>query len=65
MRPMSVQPVASTPLGSSIEALGDGLYRVCDSAKHCENVRGLWSAGELVREMEVHRRLPGKQLRAG
>ena len=65
MRLMSIHPVASTPLGSSIEALGDGLYRVCDAAKHCKNVRGLWSAGELVREMEVRRRDPGKQLKAG
>lgn len=65
MRSMSVQPVVSTPLGSSIEALGDGLYRVCDAEKHCRNVSGLWPAGELVREMEVHRRRPGKRLQAG
>ena len=65
MRPMSVQSVVSTPLGSSIEALGDGLYRVCDAERHCKNVRGLWPAGELVREMEVHRRRPGQRLQAG
>lgn len=55
---MPVQSVASTPLGSSIDALGGGLYRVCDAAHHCTDVRGLWSAGELVREMEVHRTRP-------
>ena len=51
--------VVSTPMGSSIEALGQGRYRVCDSARHCRDVEGLWSAGELVREMEVHHRTPG------
>jgi len=51
--------VIYTPMGSSIEALGQGRYRVCDSARHCMDVEGLWSAGELVREMEVHHRTPG------
>ena len=45
-------------MGSSIEALGDGRYRVCDASHHCAEVRGLWSAGEFVREMEVHHRFP-------
>ncbi len=45
-------------MGSSIQSLGDGRYRVCDGAHHCADVDGLWSAGELVREMEVHHCLP-------
>lgn len=58
MRRMFVRSVVSTPMGSSIEALGDGRYRVCDASHHCAEVRGLWSAGEFVREMEVHHRFP-------
>ena len=63
MRRMSVQSVVSTPMGSSIEALGDGRYRVCDASHHCAEVRGLWSAGECVREMEVYHRFPDQEPR--
>ena len=45
-------------MGSSIEALGHGRYRVCDGASHCTDVEGLWAAGEMVREMEVRHRAP-------
>ena len=41
-------------MGSSIEALGEGRYRVCDPSRRCAEVEGLWIAGEVVREMEVH-----------
>lgn len=60
---MKRQSVVSTPLGSSIEALGDGLYRVCDAKNHCAEVSGLWSAGELVREVEVFHRWPNARSR--
>lgn len=51
---MAVRSVLSTPMGSSIEALGEGRYRVCDASRRCAEVEGLWIAGEVVREMEVH-----------
>ena len=60
---MKRRSVVSTPLGSSIEALGDGLYRVCDAENHCAEVNGLWSAGELVREVEVFTRWPDARSR--
>ena len=50
---MAIQKCISTPMGSSIEALGGGHYRVCDSRSRCAEVEGLWTAGELVREMEL------------
>ena len=51
--------ICRTSRGSTIDAVGNGRYRVCDSAHQCRDVDGLWSAGELVREMEVHHRTPG------
>ena len=50
---MAIQQFISTPMGSSIEALGGGHYRVCDCRSRCAEVEGLWTAGELVREMEL------------
>lgn len=48
--------VARTPMGSLIERVEPGVYRVCDSARHCRLVNGLWAAREVVRELEVHHR---------
>jgi len=48
-----IQEFIATPMGSSIEALGGGHYRVCDCRSRCAEVEGLWTAGELVREMEL------------
>ena len=50
---MAIREFIATPMGSSIEALGGGHYRVCDSRSRCAEVEGLWTAGELVREMEL------------
>ena len=58
MRLVQARSVISTPMGSSIEALGHGRYRVCDVASHCTDVEGLWAAGEMVREMGVRHRAP-------
>ena len=45
--------VASTPRGSTIEAIGDNLYRVCDESHHCRTVPGLWEAQELIHQAEL------------
>jgi len=48
--------VACTPRGSSIERLRPGRNRVCDTDHHCREVEDVWSAFELVRELELHQR---------
>jgi hypothetical protein len=45
--------VARTPRGSSIERLRPGRYRVCDTDHHCREVEDVWTAFELVRELEL------------
>ena len=45
--------VACTPRGSSIERLQAGRYRVCDNDHHCREVEDVWTAFELVRELEL------------
>ena len=50
---MSAFAVACTPRGSSIERLQPGRYRVCDTDHHCREVEDVWTAFELVRELEV------------
>jgi hypothetical protein len=54
----ATQLVASTPRGSTIEALGQELYRVCDHSRHCRQVNGLWQAQELVHQAELLHRHP-------
>lgn len=49
----SDQLVAATPRGSTIEALGHNLYRVCDNSQHCRQVPGLWQAQELAHQVEL------------
>ncbi|MFN9636365.1 MAG: hypothetical protein ACK55D_06610 [Synechococcaceae cyanobacterium] len=56
-------PTASpivTPAGSTIEAEGQGGYRVCDAAHHCTHVATLWQAQQLVQWAEVHHRSPAE-----
>ena len=48
--------VACTPRGSSIERLRPGRYRVCDTGHHCREVEDVWTAFELVRELELDQR---------
>lgn len=45
--------VAATPRGSSIERLDSGRYRVCDVDHRCREVEDVWTAFELVRELEL------------
>jgi len=54
----SPQLVASTPQGSTIEAVGGNLYRVCDGSHHCRTVPGLWQAQELAHQAELMHRHP-------
>ena len=54
----SPQLVASTPRGSTIEAVGGDLYRVCDGSHHCRTVPGLWQAQELAHQAELRHRHP-------
>jgi hypothetical protein len=57
--PMSdPQLVVATPLGSTIEALGGDLYRICDHSHHCRQVPGLWAAQELLHQAELLHRHP-------
>jgi hypothetical protein len=39
--------------GSTIEAVGGDLYRVCDGSHHCRTVPGLWQAQELAHQAEL------------
>ncbi len=48
--------VACTPRGSSIEWLRPGRYRVCDTDHRCREVEDVWTARELVRELELDQR---------
>ena len=48
--------LTTTPRGSTIEALGQNRYRVCDRGHHCRLVDGLWRAQELVHQAELRHR---------
>lgn len=54
--------VASTPRGSTIEAMGTGTYRVCDISQHCREVDGLWQAQQLLQKAERLHRHPDELL---
>ena len=53
---MSSQLLVSTPRGSTIEVIGHHRYWVCDATRSCREVKGLWTALQLVRRSEVFRR---------
>ena len=44
--------VVQTPMGSTIDAIRDGGYWVCDRDRNCREVAGLWEANEYLRERE-------------
>lgn len=46
----------TTPGGSTIEAVAEGGYRVCDAGRHCLTATTLWEAQQLVQWAEVHHR---------
>lgn len=54
----SLDLIAQTPRGSTIEAVAENTYRVCDYSHHCRQVTGLWQAQELVHLAEQLHRHP-------
>ena len=44
-----VSRICATSRGSTIDAAGEGRYRVCDRQAHCAEVQGLWQAYETLR----------------
>ena len=40
-------------MGSTIDAIRDGGYWVCDRNQNCREVKGLWEAEEYLREREL------------
>ena len=46
------QRIAETPAGSTIDALENGHYWMCDRNHVCKEVIGLWEAEEFIREQE-------------
>ena len=48
--------ICATSKGSTIDAIGQGRYRVCTRDSICSDVEGLWNAYETLR-VEEQRRL--------
>lgn len=46
------QRVVETPMGSTIDAIADGGFWVCDRDHNCREVRVLWEADALLRQHE-------------
>ena len=44
--------ICATSKGSTIDAVGNGKYRVCDKQFTCSEVDGLWKAYEVLRTQE-------------
>ena len=44
--------ICRTSRGSTIDAVGNGRYRVCDRNLKCAEVEGLWQAYEAVKDQE-------------
>ncbi|MEC7248377.1 hypothetical protein SynA1825c_01607 [Synechococcus sp. A18-25c] len=47
-----VSRVCQTSKGSTIDAIGQGQYRVCNERCGCTVKTGLWAAYEALRELE-------------
>jgi hypothetical protein len=47
-----ISRICATSRGSTIDAVGEGRYRVCDRQAHCAEVQGLWQAYETLRLQE-------------
>ena len=45
----------TTPKGSTLDELGQGIYQVCDRSGHCRSVEGLARAQETMKLMEQGR----------
>ncbi|QNJ32089.1 hypothetical protein SynPROS91_01716 [Synechococcus sp. PROS-9-1] len=44
--------ICATSKGSTIDAVGNGKYRVCDKEFTCSEVVGLWKAYEMLKAKE-------------
>ncbi|QNI89053.1 hypothetical protein SynROS8604_02424 [Synechococcus sp. ROS8604] len=44
--------ICATSKGSTIDAVGNGKYRVCNKELTCSEVDGLWKAYEMLRTQE-------------
>jgi hypothetical protein len=44
--------ICRTSRGSTIDAVGNGRYRVCDRNLKCAEVEGLWKAYETLKDQE-------------
>ncbi len=47
-----ISRVCQTSKGSTIDAIGQGQYRVCNERSGCTVKTGLWAAYETLREFE-------------
>jgi hypothetical protein len=47
-----ISRICATSKGSTIDAVGNGRYRVCNKQSHCAEVVGLWQAYEALRMQE-------------
>ena len=45
----------TTPRGSTLDELGEGVYQVCDRSGHCRAVQGLANAQDTLRLLEQGR----------
>ena len=44
--------ICATSKGTTIDAIGQGRYRVCNKHAVCSDVEGLWQAYEVLRQQE-------------
>ena len=49
---MPTTRITHTAKGSTIDALGNNCFKVCDPQGHCQAVQGLWNAEEVIRRSE-------------
>ena len=47
-----ISRICATSKGSTIDAVGNGRYRVCNKQSQCAEVVGLWKAYEELRVQE-------------
>ena len=48
----SISRICATSKGTTIDAIGQGRYRVCNRHEVCSDVEGLWQAYEILRRQE-------------
>ncbi|WP_166016636.1 MULTISPECIES: hypothetical protein [unclassified Synechococcus] len=48
----NISRICATSKGTTIDAIGQGRYRVCNRQEVCSEVEGLWQAYETLRRQE-------------